>query len=124
MHQELVNGQQPHKNGSTSTNQAGSKINLCCATTVSFANVSPYLSVECSDVANNIGTKVYLSSTGQYWSGRNFNTRIKLDSSYTKNSGLSSGGTIDFQTSDTNNVSASTLKKYLYYEYKRNEYWG
>jgi hypothetical protein len=55
---DLVNGQQPYNNGSTSANQAESKINLCCATTVRFANVSPYLSVECSDVANNIGTKV------------------------------------------------------------------
>ncbi len=42
----------PYNNASTSTNQANSYINLCCATTVGFANAFPYLSVtvECSDV--------------------------------------------------------------------------
>jgi hypothetical protein len=101
----------PYNNGSTSTNQAiGSKINLCCATTVGFANVFPYLSVECSDIANNIGTIVYLSSTGQYWTGYNFNARLIIDSSYATNSGLPMGGSIFFQTSDTNNVSGTTFK--------------
>jgi hypothetical protein len=101
----------PYNNGSTSVNQAvGSKINLCCATTVGFANVFPYLSVECSDIANNFGTILYLSSTGQFWTGYNFNARLIIDSSYATNSGLPMGGSIFFQTSDTNNVSGTTFK--------------
>jgi hypothetical protein len=54
--------------------------------------------------------KFFLSSAGQYWNGYNFNSRIIVDSSFVTNSGLSSGGTINFQTSDTNNVSANTSK--------------
>ncbi len=80
---------------------------LC--TTVRFAIFPTYLSVVCIDIANNIGTKVYLSSTGQYWSGYNLNTRIILDRSQATKSGLSTG-TIYFQTSDTNNLGASTFQ--------------
>jgi hypothetical protein len=49
----------PYNNVGSITNQTNSSINLCCATTVGFANVSPYLSVECCDIANNFGTKVF-----------------------------------------------------------------
>jgi hypothetical protein len=89
-------------------------MNLCCATTAGFGNVFPYLSVVCSDIANNIGTKVYLNSSGAFWTGYNFNTRMIIDSSFSTNSGLPNGGTIYFQTSDTNNVSANTYKNMCY----------
>ncbi len=52
------------------------KLILCCTTTSGTGNTFSYLSVECSDIANNFGTKINLSSSGQYWSGYNFNTRI------------------------------------------------
>ena len=100
----------PYNNGSTSTNQANSYTNLCVSTTAGFGVVFPYLSVVCSDIANNLGTKIYLSSAGTYWTGYNFNTRIILDSSFATNSGFSSGGSLYFQTSDTNNVNAGTYK--------------
>jgi hypothetical protein len=100
----------PYNNGSAPANLVASKINLCCATTAGFGVVFPYLSVECSDIANSFGTKINLSSSGQFWSGYNFNTQIILDSSFATNSGLSSDGTINFQTSNTNNVDASKFQ--------------
>jgi hypothetical protein len=100
----------PYNDGRTSTNQTNSSINLCCATTAGNAHVFPYLSVICSDIANSFGTKVFLSSEGQYWTGYNFNSRIIVDSSFATNSGLASGGTINFQTSNTNDVSVNTFQ--------------
>ena len=100
----------PYNNGSSPVNLASSVINLCCATTAGLGSTFNYLSVVCSDIANFIGTIVYLSSTGTFWTGYNFNARIIVDSSFTTNSGLPMGGSIFFQTSDTNNVSASTFK--------------
>jgi hypothetical protein len=100
----------PYNNGSSPVNLASSVINLCCATTAGFGSTFNYLSVVCSDIGNYMGTIVYLSSTGQFWTGYNFNARIIVDSSYATNSGLPMGGSIFFQTSDTNNVSATTFK--------------
>jgi len=100
----------PYNNGTTSINQAtNSIINLCSATTAGSGDVFPFVSVVCSDIANHIGTILYLSSSGAFWSGYNFNTRIIIDSSYTKNNTLPRGGTISFQTSTTNNVSDTTF---------------
>jgi len=99
----------PYNNGSTSANQTNSYTNLCVSTTAGFGVVFPYLSVVCSDIANNFGTKIYLSSAGTYWTGYNFNTRIILDSTYTTNSVFPTGGSLFFQTSDTNNVNANTI---------------
>ncbi len=62
----------PYNDGSTSTNQTNSSIDLCCTTTAGTGYTFPYLSVEWSDIANNFGTKINLSSSGQYWSGYNF----------------------------------------------------
>ena len=100
----------PANNGLVPTNLVDSRINLCCRTTAGTGILFPYLSVVCTDIANNYGTIINLSSSGQFWTGYNFNTRIVLDSSFATNSSLSSGGTINFQTSDTNNVSVSTFQ--------------